>query len=385
MSKLCSELIQIDTSNPPGDCSKIIDILSEEYKQIGANFYTISANKEDLKSRKLTHPRNNFVASFGRSKKSVSLAIGTHMDVVVPGDLGKWKYHPFSGKIADGKIWGRGACDAKCSLVAQLFGIRALFENNVAFDKSLLAIGTVDDEAPKDETWPGMKFVVNNGLTKLGFGLPKFVINAEASGLENIWGVFSGSVALRLSFQGRVGHPPIGINALEEATEFWSGLVKRKDVGRPRLSWLSGGSETDLGLTPRLAEMILRTSFSSESTARDVQRRIQSVLSDKEKEKDLPHTKVELLALQESFDIGSNCRLVSVLRDSAKFVGVRSNYRGGIVGAGDLYFFLEKGIPGVTYGAGALERCHVPNEFVTVDELVKQSEIYALSALELCS
>jgi len=42
----------------------------------------------------------------------------SHMDVVEA--TGEWKYPPFSGTIADGKIWGRGSADTKCSLMAFL-------------------------------------------------------------------------------------------------------------------------------------------------------------------------------------------------------------------------------------------------------------------------
>lgn len=42
----------------------------------------------------------------------------SHMDVVEAG--GEWKYPPFSGAIAEGKIWGRGSADTKCSLMAFL-------------------------------------------------------------------------------------------------------------------------------------------------------------------------------------------------------------------------------------------------------------------------
>jgi carboxypeptidase PM20D1 len=40
------------------------------------------------------------------------------MDVVEA--TGSWKYPPFSGEIAEGKVWGRGAADTKCSLMAFL-------------------------------------------------------------------------------------------------------------------------------------------------------------------------------------------------------------------------------------------------------------------------
>lgn len=44
--------------------------------------------------------------------------IMSHMDVVEA--TGNWKYPPFSGSIAEGKVWGRGAADTKCSLMAFL-------------------------------------------------------------------------------------------------------------------------------------------------------------------------------------------------------------------------------------------------------------------------
>ena len=44
------------------------------------------------------------------------LVLMSHQDVV-PAE-GKWAHEPFSGDIADGKVWGRGTSDTKCSLMA---------------------------------------------------------------------------------------------------------------------------------------------------------------------------------------------------------------------------------------------------------------------------
>lgn len=44
------------------------------------------------------------------------LVLMGHQDVV-PAE-GKWEHAPFSGDIADGKIWGRGSADTKCSVMA---------------------------------------------------------------------------------------------------------------------------------------------------------------------------------------------------------------------------------------------------------------------------
>ena len=51
----------------------------------------------------------------GKSSEKPILLM-SHQDVV-PAE-GEWKYPPFSGEIAEGKVWGRGASDTKCSVMA---------------------------------------------------------------------------------------------------------------------------------------------------------------------------------------------------------------------------------------------------------------------------
>lgn len=51
----------------------------------------------------------------GKTKKNPILLM-SHQDVVVAE--GEWIHEPFSGDIADGKVWGRGASDTKCSVMA---------------------------------------------------------------------------------------------------------------------------------------------------------------------------------------------------------------------------------------------------------------------------
>ena len=48
----------------------------------------------------------------------------SHQDVVEA--TGEWKYPPFSGQIAEGRIWGRGTMDTKGSLCAILEAVEEL-------------------------------------------------------------------------------------------------------------------------------------------------------------------------------------------------------------------------------------------------------------------
>lgn len=58
------------------------------------------------------------------SRRPKLIGIPTHIDVVPVGD--GWKYPAFSGEIAEGSIWGRGAQDDKGPLIASLYGMYAL-------------------------------------------------------------------------------------------------------------------------------------------------------------------------------------------------------------------------------------------------------------------
>lgn len=44
------------------------------------------------------------------------IVLMSHIDVVAAS--GEWKFPPFSGTVSDGKIWGRGSSDTKCSVMA---------------------------------------------------------------------------------------------------------------------------------------------------------------------------------------------------------------------------------------------------------------------------
>lgn len=59
---------------------------------------------------------DNLFARYGTA--SPHLCFAGHTDVVPPGDESIWTHPPFDGVIADGKIFGRGACDMKGAVAA---------------------------------------------------------------------------------------------------------------------------------------------------------------------------------------------------------------------------------------------------------------------------
>jgi succinyl-diaminopimelate desuccinylase len=41
-----------------------------------------------------------------------------HTDVVPPGEISQWRFDPFAGAVAEGRLWGRGAADMKGGVAA---------------------------------------------------------------------------------------------------------------------------------------------------------------------------------------------------------------------------------------------------------------------------
>lgn len=77
-----------------------------------------------------------------KNPKHRPVLIMAHQDVVPAGDESKWTYPPFSGKIADGKIWGRGSIDCKALVMAEMETVEALLKEGFAPNYDLyIALG----------------------------------------------------------------------------------------------------------------------------------------------------------------------------------------------------------------------------------------------------
>ena len=103
-------LVQIDTSNPPGNETRAVEYLKRVLEKEGIPVQVFAGDPN----------RANLVARIkGTGKKKPILVMG-HTDVVTI-DPQKWIDHgPFSGDVAGGYVYGRGTVDDKANLVASL-------------------------------------------------------------------------------------------------------------------------------------------------------------------------------------------------------------------------------------------------------------------------
>ena len=80
----------------------------------------------------------------GREEHRLPILLMNHHDVVEA--TGNWKYPPFSGTIAEGKVWGRGTLDTKGGLFAMLRAAEELIAEGFVPEQDVYFVSTCTEE-----------------------------------------------------------------------------------------------------------------------------------------------------------------------------------------------------------------------------------------------
>jgi len=90
----------------------------------------------------------NLFARWGRRGAGRVLGFNGHTDVVPPGDPADWRFAPFAGTLAEGRLWGRGACDMKSGVAAFVAAACAFVRDTPPTDGAVIVTVTGDEEGP---------------------------------------------------------------------------------------------------------------------------------------------------------------------------------------------------------------------------------------------
>jgi acetylornithine deacetylase/succinyl-diaminopimelate desuccinylase-like protein len=129
---ILSDLIKINTVNPPGNETTAAEYLKKLFSDNGIESEIVEPEKG----------RGSFIARIGKGSKK--LLYVSHLDVVPVGD--DWDFEPFSGEIKDGVIYGRGSLDCKDLTAAQVVAAFELHAEGAPLNGQLIIAATADEE-----------------------------------------------------------------------------------------------------------------------------------------------------------------------------------------------------------------------------------------------
>ena len=194
---ILSDYIKIDTTDPPGNEKQAADFLAGILRKEGLEPEVLSYNDK----------RANLVCRIKSGSKEKPLLLLSHMDVV--GAIAQdWQVPPFSGRISDGYVWGRGTVDCKGMGVMELMAFVLLKRSGVTPKRDIILLANADEEAGGEA---GAEWVVKNHWGKVAAG---YVLNEGGMGIQNMLGrdmmlpCFGekGPLWLRLQAKGESGH-----------------------------------------------------------------------------------------------------------------------------------------------------------------------------------
>ncbi len=133
--KYYRDLIQIDTSSPPGNETRAAEYLKKVFEAEGIPTKTFAVDPS----------RANLVARIKGNGSKRPLLLMAHTDVVSV-QREKWPVDPFGAVIKDGYVWGRGSSDDKDKLAANLMVMLLLKRSGAPLDRDVIFLAEAGEE-----------------------------------------------------------------------------------------------------------------------------------------------------------------------------------------------------------------------------------------------
>ncbi len=212
------QLLQIDTTNPPGRELAAAEFLADRLREDELEPEILLVEKE----------RANLVVRLEGSENLAPLLISGHTDVVPA--MGDWTYPPFGGVISDGFLWGRGAIDMKNMVIMCLWAMKLLSRVKKSLRRTVIFAAVADEEAGSRK---GSHWLVDNHPDKIRAGsmlteVGGFSLHMMGRRFYPIQVAEKGQATVEMKATGDAGHGsmPMTDNAIGRLAHAVSKLVR---------------------------------------------------------------------------------------------------------------------------------------------------------------
>ena len=400
--KFLQALVQVPTDTPPGNNAPHAEKTTELLSALGYQAEQFPVPEEEVKAYGLTSLTNLIVRRpFGPGGKTI--ALNAHGDVVPPGE--GWTHPPYGAQIENGQMFGRATAVSKCDFSTFTYALRAV---EALRDQQHLPLkGNVELHFTYDEEFGGEKgpgWLLDKGHTK-----PDLMIAAGFS--YQVVTAHNGCLQMEVTVHGKMAHaaiPDTGVDALQATVHILNHLYaqnklyqaitsKVEGIKHPYLNVgrIEGGTNTNV--VPGTVIFKLDRRMIPEENPQEVEANIRQVIAQAVVE----FNQGRASDSQVSIDIKRllMAHAMKPLAGNAPLVNAIQNHGGQIFGEPipamgtplytDVRLYVEKGIPGVIYGAGprTVLESHAKraDERLNLEDLRKATKVISRTLLDLLS
>lgn len=372
---LLAELVSIDTQNPPGREEPLAEFIHEWLESRGIDAKIVDRPDPD---------RPQVVAEIGAGDPDAGrLVLNGHMDVVPPGNRDRWSVDPFSGVVADGKVYGRGASDMKAGLAAAMLAGRAA-EFSGAVDGKLILTFAMGEETAE----PGTKTLLEDIDADYGVVLEPTELHVHTVGKGLAW--------YAVEIGGKSSHaskPELGNNALDallrnegRLSAYRRRITERTHplIGESLCTPTMVSAGTKENVIPESAELRMDRRFLPSEDVDDLDEEIDDVF-DPLREEGF-EVSVNRVRTYEAAEIDPDEHVATVFRKHANDVaGVDTTPAGKNAATDQRNFVNDAGIPAIIWGPGTSPQSHTTDEWARVDLLYHSVDVLCRAVEDLCS
>ena len=375
-------LVRVPTDTPPGNNAPHAERTAELLEAFGFVVDRYPVPAAIVRERGLESITNLIVRRrYGAGR---TIALNAHGDVVPPGE--GWSHDPYSGEIADGKLYGRAAAVSKSDFATYAFAVRALESLGTPLAGSVELHFTYDEEFG-GELGPGW-------LLQMGLVKPDLLLAAGFS--YQVVTAHNGCLQLEVTVHGKMAHaaiPATGVDALRGAVAILEALYAQNEIDQGITSKVAGITHpylnvgrieggTNTNVVPGKVVFKLDRRMIPEEDPAQVEALVRRLIS--EAAAAVPGVTVEirrLLLARALRPLAGSAPLVQALQRHGQALFGEPIPVSGTPLYTDVRLYGEAGIPAAIYGAGprtVLEsNAKRADEHLVLDDLRRATKVVA--------
>ncbi len=339
--------------------------------------------------------RPNVVGLLRGSGRGKSLLFNGHVDVIPAGAPESWKHDPWSGEVADGRLYGRGASDMKAGLAAMTMAVKSILQSGIRLKGDVILEYTVDEELSGNGS---LACVMRGYKADGGICCETSSMRVQPGSIGRIWfeiKVRGKAAGIQRRWEG-VNAIDKGYRVTQAVSEFERLRVQR--VSHPLYPEIRGAIPCMVGVFESGSyhsafpdTCLLKGSMAtvpgenSKAVKAEFVRFITERVSDDPWLKEHPPEVAFVGYFAEPSEIPQVSPIVQLLIQKFTEVTGQRPIISGREGAADIRFLNRYGTtPTVIFGPGMTEQMHANNEWASVEDLIQATKILAITTLEWC-